>query len=111
VEHQYEVYPKRQKQSSIECNFRGKLGHKIFECRLKKQQHHLANDKERHVRHDAHRREKSSVTFYKCGDWGHISTQCTKKEADRNKTFNREKRVDQCSVAVLKGSMNQRNAH
>jgi len=78
VEHQSEVYPKRQKQSSIECHFCGKLGHKMFECKFKKQQHHLANDKERHVRHDEHRREKSNVTCYKCGDWGHITTQCTK---------------------------------
>jgi len=39
VEHQSEVYPKRQKLSSIECKFCGKLGRKMFKCRLKKQQH------------------------------------------------------------------------
>jgi len=59
-------------------------------------------------RHDGHQRGKSSVTCYKCGEQGHISTQCAKKEADGSKTFNREKRVEQCSVAVPKGFINHR---
>lgn len=67
----------------------------------------FANDTERHGRRDEYQREKSSVICYKCGDRGHIFTQCTEKEADK-KTFIRENRVEQCSLAVHKRDMNYR---
>ncbi|XP_044572039.1 uncharacterized protein LOC123257343 [Drosophila ananassae] len=108
MEHQAETYSKRQKQSPMECHFCGKVGHKMAECRFRKQQNQFATDKTQHGRHDVHHRGKSNLTCYKCGELGHISTQCTKKEVDRNKAFNREKRVEQCSVAVPKGCLNHR---
>ncbi|XP_039492175.1 uncharacterized protein LOC120452148 [Drosophila santomea] len=99
VEQQTEAHPKRQKPLSMECHFCGKFGHKMFECRLRKQQQPASNN-ERHDRYDEHQRGKPNVTCYKCGECG----QCTQKESDK-KTFIREKRVEQCSVAVPKGYM------
>ncbi|KAH8388782.1 hypothetical protein KR215_009309 [Drosophila sulfurigaster] len=91
MEHQSETYSKRQKESPIECHFCRKVGHKMSECRFRKQQNQFATDKTQHGRHDVHRRGKSNLTCYMCGELGHISTQCTKKQAVKNKAFNQEK--------------------
>jgi len=81
----------------------------MFECRFRKQQNQFATDKTRHGKHDRHHREKSNETCHKCGESGHISTKRTKKEVDKSKAFNREKRVEQCIVAVPMGCLNYKN--
>ncbi|XP_043063346.1 uncharacterized protein LOC122319747 [Drosophila ficusphila] len=111
VEDDYSTGPDKKRtrmQSQVECHFCGKAGHKMVDCRFRKQQNQFATDKSRPGKLDGYRREKSNVTCYTCGELGHISTQCTKKEVDKNKGFNREKRVEQCSVAVPKGCLNHR---
>lgn len=89
---------KRPKFSNIRCHYCGKVGHKIAECRDRR-------DGKRGPTPSTSRptttfQRKGPVTCFKCGEIGHISSGCTNKTGSAKVP---EKRIDMCEISVPTG--------
>ncbi|XP_053963223.1 uncharacterized protein LOC128866476 [Anastrepha ludens] len=96
---------KRQKVSTINCHFCGKLGHKMAECRARQQRSLSSRVAEPSGKSVFGRQQQSNVTCFKCGEVGHISTHCSKPKMDKVRDTHQVKRVQICEVVEPKGEM------
>ncbi|XP_070075762.1 uncharacterized protein [Drosophila takahashii] len=93
-------------QAQIKCHYCGKIGHKAFECRKKKEEERNVAKPNHHAGKPLAGRERSAVTCFKCGNPGHIASVCMKGTTSAN-NFNNEKRVDMCAVLEPTSIMKQ----
>ncbi|XP_066155600.1 uncharacterized protein [Euwallacea fornicatus] len=99
-----EIDSKKPKVISVRCHRCGKLGHKIADCRFKRQERNGSD-----TRISTNLNHKDSVTCFKCGEVGHISTRCTNHEARASTSSGKKeanvKRVNMCHISGPTGTL------
>ncbi|XP_029404240.2 uncharacterized protein LOC115065757 [Bactrocera dorsalis] len=90
-------------QTPVKCHFCGKMGHKIADCRSRKN-----NMKPQGPSSSSARSSESKagpITCYRCGNEGHIASACPKRQPMGSQSKTDEKRVNLCHVAEPIGTL------
>ncbi|XP_032582794.1 uncharacterized protein LOC116802422 isoform X2 [Drosophila sechellia] len=95
---------KRAKFALLKCHLCGKMGHKMIDCRNRKQSAGMSRQDHRGSQ-SFQQHSKGSITCYRCQEQGHIASQCPKNMASGGAGFRNEKRAELCVVDEPKTSM------
>ncbi|XP_067633181.1 uncharacterized protein [Eurosta solidaginis] len=95
--------------SNVKCHYCGKAGHKIAECRSKREGGKLLPKINQLSSGSSTEKCRTSLVCFRCGEVGHIASKCSKNSSQisSNSTNSYEKRVDICNVAEPKGVLHK----
>ncbi|XP_036341868.1 uncharacterized protein LOC118751199 [Rhagoletis pomonella] len=93
----------------LKCHFCGKVGHKIADCRLKKDKGKSSMKSCQFSGSMSAEKCRPSLICFKCGEAGHIASKCN-KSSNRYSSNNKsgfEKKVDACEIIEPKEILSQ----
>nr|XP_046472584.1 uncharacterized protein LOC124214362 [Neodiprion pinetum] len=91
----------------LKCFACGKIGHRVRECRNKKNQSpHPGRSQEVNDMKGYAPKRKSTVTYFKCGEVGHIAPRCTNLSASGSSSQTL-RRVETCHIKSVSAQLTQ----
>ncbi|XP_067640730.1 uncharacterized protein [Eurosta solidaginis] len=102
------TYPENKKSrlsTVVKCHYCGKTGHKIADCRLKRNNVSHASRGNQLQSSSSLERKRPTITCFKCGEAGHVATVCPKGSSTSLSGIKENsygKKVNLCAVAEPK---------
>ncbi|XP_039951421.1 uncharacterized protein LOC120768716 [Bactrocera tryoni] len=95
---------------NLKCHFCGKVGHKIADCRMKRDKTKSAMKAGKFSDSTSTERGRSPLICFRCGEVGHIASKCSNQSSSNSKS-GFEKRVNVCEIIEPKGVLSQSVLH